>query len=116
MSTNYYAYGPFRGGEPGSGLHVGQAAAGWRFLFRAHPDLGLTTYEVWRAFLRQPGVRIENEYGREVGPDEMERTMTQTERSDGTPLLPRVSAARRQLPDGWHLDADYHAFCAKEFC
>lgn len=114
MSTNFYAFGPFRGGEPGSGLHVGQSAAGWRFLFRTHPDLGLTTHTAWQTFLRRPGIRIETEYGREVSPDEVDATMTEREGADGTLLKPRVSA-RTTLPDGWHLDPDYHAFCEREF-
>lgn len=44
MSVNYYAFGPFPGGRPdGDGLHIGQHAAGQRFLFRAHLEQGLTT-------------------------------------------------------------------------
>ncbi|MFF9628356.1 hypothetical protein ACF1GQ_05125, partial [Streptomyces fradiae] len=64
MSTNYYAHGPFPGGDPdGEGLHIGQHAAGWRFLFHAHPSLGLTTLDDWRPFLRQPGTTLKDECG-----------------------------------------------------
>lgn len=113
MSTNYYAYGPAIDPE---GLHIGQSAAGWRFLFRGHPDLGLTTHAAWQRFLRQPGVRIEDEYGLDIDLDEMDATMTRRRLPDGTPLKPRVTAARTTLPDDWHIDPDGHAFCAKEFC
>jgi hypothetical protein len=57
MSVNYYAFGPFPGGEPdGEGLHIGQYAHGHQFLMRAHPEQGLTTLADWMTFLRQPHV------------------------------------------------------------
>ncbi|MFF7096403.1 hypothetical protein ACFY9A_29010 [Streptomyces rubradiris] len=32
MSVNFFAFGPFPGGEPeGEGLHIGQSAIGLRF-------------------------------------------------------------------------------------
>jgi len=42
MSNNYYAFGPFPGGE-GEGLHIGQHLLQSRFLMRAHPDRDLAT-------------------------------------------------------------------------
>ncbi len=69
MSTSYYANSAhaLRLGFPFyAGLHIGHAAGGWVFQFRAHTDLGLTTARAWRAFLDRPGVVIHDEYGDEV--------------------------------------------------
>ncbi|MEU1787068.1 hypothetical protein ABZ553_14585 [Streptomyces sparsogenes] len=64
MSTNYFAFGPFPGGEADSeGLHIGQHAGGWEFLWHAHNDHGLTCTDTWLRFLSREGVTIETEYG-----------------------------------------------------
>lgn len=55
MSTNFYARSASTTGE---GLHIGKRSAGWEFLFRAHPHLGLTSSKAWHAWLSLPGVRI----------------------------------------------------------
>lgn len=62
MSTNFYA--AHRGVEysDGIGLHIGKRSAGWDFLFRGHPDLGLTTVAAWREFLASPSRVIIDEY------------------------------------------------------
>ena len=112
MSTNYYALGPFPGGEPeGEGLHIGQSAAGWRFLFRAHPEQGLTTLADWLAFLGRDGVAIRNEYGREVALEEMQQTMTETTGYRDAPLRPRF---RYDTPNEY-VTSGGHAFSRREF-
>jgi hypothetical protein len=75
MGTNYYA-------EPGTAnekttrfldedgrLHIGKSSMGWKFGFRAHPELDLTSWTRWKNFLTDvelTGGRIVNEYGDEV--------------------------------------------------
>ncbi|WP_020135066.1 hypothetical protein [Streptomyces sp. 351MFTsu5.1] len=113
MAVNYYAFGPFPGGSPdGEGLHIGQSAGGVRFLFRAHPDQGLTTLGDWTAFLDRDGVTIRAEHGREVPLEEMRETMTETTDERGLPLRRR-----------WRFDNEHryttsggHCFDRREFC
>lgn len=115
MSTNYYAFGPFPGGDSaGEGLHIGQTAAGWRFLMRAHGGLGLTSFAAWREFLRQPGVVIRAEHGVQMTVEEMEATIRERTWGDGQPRK------RRNRPGyvrpGYHIDPEGVDFCALEFC
>lgn len=112
MSTNYYAFGPFPGGDPsGEGLHLGQSAAGWRFLFRAHPEQGLTTLDDWLQFLRRDDVNIRDEYDRDVTVQEMEQTMTETESAVGRPKRARF----RLDTDDRYVTSGGHAFYRREF-
>lgn len=60
MSTNFYAKHP---GMDGEGLHIGKKSAGWEFLFRAHPTMGLMSSTAWRQFLGHPWVTIVAEHG-----------------------------------------------------
>ncbi|WP_101790997.1 hypothetical protein [Nonomuraea indica] len=69
MSVNYYAVTPDTP-EGDEGLHIGQHAGGWEFLFRAHPDLGLVSSEAWREYLSRPDVKILAESGYEVPVEE----------------------------------------------
>lgn len=113
MSTNYYAFGPFPGGESyGEGLHIGQSAAGWRFLFRAHPEQGITTLADWDAFIERNDVTIRNEYGRDITAAEMRDTMTQATDGRGLPLRARFQRdnADRYVTSGGH------AFYRRDFC
>jgi hypothetical protein len=113
MSTNFYAFGPFPGGEPdGDGLHIGQAAGGHRFLFHSHPDLDLTTYTAWSQFIRRPDVTIRAEYGYDLTPEQMDNVMTEARDSRGWPLRTRYGA-RRGLP-GYHQDGP-HVFLNANF-
>lgn len=112
MSTNYYAFGPFPGGSAdGEGLHIGQSSAGWRFLFRAHPDLGLTTFADWSALIDRDDVQIRNECGREVTADEMRQTMTETTGYRGAALRARF---HYDSPDRY-ISSGGHAFSRREF-
>ena len=115
MSINYYAFGSFPGGEAdGGGLHIGQSATGWRFLFRAHPEQSVTTLLDWRHLLLTQATRIVNEYGRELTPDEMIETATA--RLDAQGMSLRLRARRGYEPHGYTVDDDGNAFCANEFC
>lgn len=121
MSTNYYAFGPFPGGEPdGEGLHIGKTAAGWVFLGRAHDGLGLTSRTTWMAFLEKPDVAILNEYGREVPVAEMAETMAARRGSDGHLLRRYGFRSSLDAHPGWAgrrlVDAEGYEFSRQEFC
>ncbi|MFH8867151.1 hypothetical protein [Streptomyces griseus] len=112
MSTNYYAFGPFPGGNPdGEGLHIGQTAAGWRFLFRAHNSLGITTLPDWEHFLRAPDVTIRDECGIDLSVDEMVETMKATTGREGYPLRARL----RSDDDHRYVTSGGYAFDRREF-
>ncbi|MEU9849281.1 hypothetical protein [Streptomyces sp. NPDC047985] len=112
MSTNYYAFGPFPGGDlDGEGLHIGQTAAGWRFLFRAHDSQGITTFPDWEHFLRNNDVAIRNEYGREVTIDEMVETMVMITDQEGNPLRARF----RRDDEHRYVTSGGHYFCRRDF-
>ncbi|MFF7335480.1 hypothetical protein [Streptomyces sp. NPDC008150] len=112
MTVNYYAFGPFPGGSPnGEGLHVGQSAAGLRFLFRAHPDLGLTTHAEWLAFITRPDVEIRTEAARDVTAEEMQDTMTETTDGRGLPLRQRFRFENKDR----YITAGGHAFYLRDF-
>lgn len=64
MSTNYYARTPDTPANE-DGLHIGQSAAGWEFLWQAHRDPQIKSVEDWREYLFQPDVRVVDEYGEE---------------------------------------------------
>lgn len=119
MSTNYYAFGPFPGGEEtGEGLHIGQAAAGWRFLFHAHEKPRLVTLLDWRSLLLQQATSIKDEYGAEYTRDEMIEIATERlNDNEDQPLKARFGArTAERLLDGHHLDPDGHAFYNGDFC
>lgn len=121
MSTNYYAFGPFPGGEPdGEGLHIGKTSAGWIFLGRAHDDLGLTSRASWSAFLSQPDVVIRNEYGREVPKAEMAETMAVRRGADGRLLRRHGFRSALDAHPGWAdrclVDDEGNEFSRREFC
>lgn len=113
MSVNYYAFGPFPGGESdGEGLHIGQAAGGLRFLFRAHPEQGLTTLSDWLAFIHRSDVTIRTEAGRDVTTEEMRDAMTETTDGRGLPLRARF----RFENEDRYVTSGGHAFYRREFC
>ncbi|WP_436763308.1 hypothetical protein [Streptosporangium sp. V21-05] len=65
MTSNYYALTRDTPADD-DGLHIGQSANGWEFLFRAHTPHGLTTTAARTAFLSQPQVRVRAENGVEM--------------------------------------------------
>lgn len=121
MSTNYYAFGPFPGGEPdGEGLHVGKTAAGWVFLFRVHGDLGLTSRAEWVEFVGRADVAVRNEYGREVSVAEMTEAMSARRGPDGR-LLRRYGFrnaldAHPRWADHCLVDGEGYELSHREFC
>lgn len=115
MSTNFYARTSDTAPDD-EGLHIGQHAHRAEFLFRAHPDLGLTDCEAWREFLSRPGVRIVAEYGVEYTLDEFWRQATLRPAHVGGPNVMRL-----RWPGGAHRGGEWtdqhgHPFAAYEFC
>lgn len=60
MSTNYYVIdtGAQVNGHPVI-LHIGKRSVGWRFLFRAYPRYGLTSFKAWQVYLTDKHLEIE---------------------------------------------------------
>lgn len=63
MSTSYYWHE--EGHEP---LLVGRASAGWKFLFRAHPQEGITTPVDWPCRMLNNVGTLRDEYGTTIPP------------------------------------------------
>ncbi|MFD8545599.1 hypothetical protein [Streptomyces sp. NPDC059649] len=118
MSVNFYAFGPFPGGDAsGEGLHIGQHAAVHRFLFRAHPEMGLTSRAAWAEFIRRPDVLIKAEHGRDISVEEMEGTWARRADSRFWPLKSRFGIRRgSDLRPGELIDAEGYEVYAGEFC
>ncbi|MFE9003056.1 hypothetical protein ACFYOY_13085 [Streptomyces sp. NPDC007875] len=115
MSVNYYAFGPFPGGERiRGGLHIGQSAQGNVFLLRAHPEQGLTTFRAWMEFLRRPGVTIQAEAGYGVPVKHMEEVIRRRRDRSGLPLKNRFVHGYER--PGYHVDSEGYEFCELEFC
>lgn len=53
-------------------LHIGKSSAGWAFSLRVYPDLGIKSFEDWKAKWNNPENHIFNEYERSVTVEEME--------------------------------------------
>lgn len=75
MGTNYYvgeeAACPTCGHVTSEPLHIGKSSVGWEFLFAPYPELGLTSWKAWRAYLETREIR--DEYGGVVPLEELER-------------------------------------------
>ena len=130
MGTNFYAHT-----ETGEVHHLGKRSAGWRFLFRAHPDQfdSLATLTGW---LENTPADIRSEYGDKLNPIEfltMARTWCRPEQAAayGNPDghrhgdtcwcgLDYTIHGPRDLPSmssGWHVDeASDTDWCEREFC
>jgi hypothetical protein len=70
--------------EPPISEHIGKSSGGWCFSLHVGPfedgetgQVGYRDLEDWRAEWSKPGVRIQDEYGRAVGPDEMYRVIAE---------------------------------------
>ncbi|MGW2371718.1 hypothetical protein [Kitasatospora sp. NPDC001683] len=92
--------------------YIEQAAAGHRFLFHSHPDLGPTTYAAWSAFIRRPHVGVRAEYSYDLTPEQMDNVMTEARDNQGWPLRPREAALKGHA--GYHRDGP-HAFLNANF-
>jgi len=118
MSVNFYAFGPFPGGDTaGEGLHIGQHASVHRFLFRAHPAMGLTSRAAWAEFIRRPDVSIKAEHGRDISVEEMEETWNRRTDVKDWPLKSRFGIRRgSDLRSGEFVDSEGYELYAGEFC
>ncbi|MFF0588443.1 hypothetical protein ACFYWD_21000 [Streptomyces sp. NPDC003781] len=115
MSTNYYAFGPFPGGEAsGEGIHIGQRASVHRFLLRAHPDLGLTSFAAWKELLFRLDVTIRAESGYEVSAQEMGMTIVERTDARGWPRKARFGIRGATRP-GEIVDAEGYELYDGEF-
>lgn len=123
MGTNYYWHCPIRAKcltcghqEPGERLHIGKSSGGWTFSFRAHEDPPLKSYAQWLRWLRQPGGRIVDEYGRE---HTLEAFMAWVEKKKGEQnnhtLYVRENPALHWCADRCFLDPEGHSFSMGEF-
>ncbi|MGW2920359.1 hypothetical protein ACWDBF_21210 [Streptomyces angustmyceticus] len=117
MSVNFYAFGPFPGGDAaGEGLHIGQYASVHRFLFRAHPEMGLVSRTAWAEFIRRPEVSIKAEHGRDITVEEMEEDWARETDSRGWPLKSRFGIRRgSDLRGGELIDPEGFEFRDGEF-
>lgn len=75
MGTNFYLHTKpdcEHCGAKSEPLHIGKSSGGWCFSLHVIPEMGINTLDDWRKLWLEPGTRIEDEYGRDIGPDEME--------------------------------------------
>lgn len=81
MGTNYYLYNildDLQGDT--NALHIGKCSAGWVFALQVYlnnPDLPKNIHD-WRLLWNKPGNYIQNEYGRNVTPAELEHIIANT--------------------------------------
>lgn len=116
MGTNYYV----RVAEDVPPLHVGKKSVGWDFLFRAHPDLGLTTVAAWRDFIAEPGNNtIVTEYDTIVDTDAFFAMATARPGDDPSIRRTHDNDAPEDLmvtPYTYDMDAQGVPFLDCEFC
>ncbi len=79
MGTNYYLYE--KGACPTCGhtkepLHIGKSSAGWCFSLHIVPEDGISTLQDWMTRWSEPEAVIQDEYGDNIAPDEMIKTIT----------------------------------------
>jgi hypothetical protein len=81
-------------------LHIGKSSGGWKFGFRGHPDLGLTSWSAWQAFL--VGRPITDEYGAARTLDEFRKVVEErwTPRDMDRPIC-RVEPTAREIAGGF---------------
>ncbi|WP_107661256.1 hypothetical protein [Nocardia suismassiliense] len=113
MSVNYYAR-TTQTPANNDGLHIGQHAHPCEFLWRAHPELGLTTVQAWSDYLAQPEIHIVAEHGLELDyhefwPDAVARPANVDFRM-ATRWIPMIGPSERR----WH-DVNGHPFANYEF-
>jgi hypothetical protein len=120
MSMNYYLPGP--GPRADEGLHVGLLAGGL-FRFRAHPALGLVSFDAWAARLAEPGTVLVDECGEELI---IERVLGCAVRKRDEALrhprmaeyhnAPLLAPGETHKPGSRYRDAEGHLFQDFEFC
>lgn len=99
MSTNFEMYDRVRHEV----RHLGQRAGGWKFLFRAYPEIGIRDIHSWLRQFDDAGW-IRDEYNRSYALDEFLETVEACE--DGQD--------RGLYGNDWR-DADGNTFSAAEF-
>ena len=76
MGTNYFVTGVSHEDCDNSGrLHIGKSSGGWCFSLAVHN--GLQSLAAWQELWSLPRVRIEDEYGRPVTPEQMIEQITE---------------------------------------
>lgn len=115
MGTNYYVKTERKGPCPTCGhepdnepLHIGKSSAGWKFLFAPYPELGLTSWAAWQAYLRDK--TIEDEYGQELSLDALQQlVLSKQDGIDATNASPvEWGPFRRDMETS---DAEGFRFC-----
>jgi hypothetical protein len=90
MGTNYYVktgrkhmvecYACGRKHREAETFHIGKSSCGRYFTLHAIPEKGLLDFASWKNFLeavmKEPGAKIEDEYGRPVELEQMEKLIT----------------------------------------
>jgi hypothetical protein len=123
MGTNYYVVDNVcdHCNRRDEKYHIGKSSGGWAFSFQGYKYDGLTTWQKWKAFLKDQ--RIYNEYGEEVPYDGFVR-MVETSCSpnfvhqSGRKNLVHNEAGRRE---GWFNpeydwdDPEGYSFSSREF-
>ncbi len=65
MGTNYYArYKHCASCKRYEEIHIGKSSSGWQFMF--HATLDIKNYQDWITFLSKDGVKIYEEFSKEV--------------------------------------------------
>lgn len=108
MGTNYYATlgvetrceSCGHHSEPDR-LHIGKSSLGWCFSLHVIPELGLTDWPEWEAFLTRQGVTITDEYKAEI--DLRELIAVVTERS-----MPPKNDRWWEFGNYYRDEADFH--------
>lgn len=115
-------------------LHIGKSSAGWTFSFRGYrnyyvnetTELNIDTWRKWQLFLKQPNVKIYNEYGEVISYDDFYNIVEQKknepfnhakltlEKSDKIFYKPEF-VSEEYIKQNW-IDEDGNSFSDTEFC
>lgn len=80
-------------GDPtGEGIHLGTAEPGQPFMFRGHPDLGVTDYRTWLSLVRSG--HVVTEQGAEV---DLNDFLTMVERTQPDSSVSEVDDRHRRF-------------------
>jgi hypothetical protein len=114
---NWYAKHPGQDADA-EGLHIGKHSGGWEFLFRAHPDFGLTSTTSWRQFLDHPWVTIVAEHGVTVTASEFWEYVAKwsTDRVRSQPIRDVAGVSADYWTTRQWRDVEGFPFAAYEFC
>ncbi len=116
MSTNYYARTPDTAAND-KGLHIGKRVAGWEFMFRAHPELGLNDCDAWHALLERADVEIVSDYWVVEPLAEFWAMATRRPADEVVPWMMRSQEDEwGRNDDRLWTDAHGHPFSDREFC